>query len=143
MTGRFQRLLCLICCNTWKFCDHCSIRRIINREEIIQRLIEETGKTYTNAESDYQMLSDCLCYFIREMKSMQGQLLPDYEDKHISMIIRKPLGVVVGYLAWNFPLLNAGYKLGPALAAGCTCILKPSSLTPLTTLYLEIGRAHV
>ena len=105
-----------------------------HREEIIQRLIEETGKTYTNAESDYQMLSDCLCYFIREMKSMQGQLLPDYEDKHISMIIRKPLGVVVGYLAWNFPLLNAGYKLGPALAAGCT--LKPSSLTPLTTLYL-------
>jgi acyl-CoA reductase-like NAD-dependent aldehyde dehydrogenase len=48
--------------------------------------------------------------------------------------LRQPLGVVVGYLAWNFPLLNLGYKLGPVLAAGCTAIIKPSRLTPLATL---------
>lgn len=107
-----------------------------HREELIDMLIEETGKTYVNAESDYQMLPDCLRYFMNEVKTLNGEIIPDYKDEHINMIIRKPLGVVVGYLAWNFPLLNVGYKLGPVLASGCTCILKPSSQTPLTTLYL-------
>jgi succinate-semialdehyde dehydrogenase/glutarate-semialdehyde dehydrogenase len=51
---------------------------------------------------------------------------------------------VVGYLAWNFPLLNLGYKLGHVLASGCTCVVKPSPLTPLTTMLIgkiaeEIG----
>lgn len=50
------------------------------------------------------------------------------------MLIRKPLGVVVCHLAWNFPLLNVGYKLGPILASGCTCVIKPSSDTPLATM---------
>lgn len=107
-----------------------------HKEKIIDMLVEETGKTYSNASEDYQMLPDCLRYFIGEVKSMKGEIIPDYDNKHLNMIIRKPLGVVVGYLAWNFPLLNVGYKVGPALASGCTCILKPSSQTPLTTLYL-------
>jgi len=49
-------------------------------------------------------------------------------------MLRQPLGVCVGMLAWNFPLLNVGYKIGPALAAGCSVILKPSSETPLASL---------
>ena len=43
------------------------------------------------------------------------------------------MGVVVCVLTWNFPLLNLGYKLGPILASGCTCVIKPSELTPLAT----------
>lgn len=79
-------------------------------------IIDETGKTYEGADEDYQMLPDCLRYFNEEMKTMPGHMLPDLDNKHVNMIIRKPLGVVVGYLAWNFPLLNLGYKLGPILA---------------------------
>ena len=48
----------------------------------------------------------------------------------------KPAGVAVAYLAWNFPLLNVGFKLGPALASGCSLIIKPSTLSPLSTYML-------
>lgn len=109
---------------------------VANRDKIIQMIIDETGKTYEGADEDYQMLPDCLRYFNEEMKTMPGHMLPDLDNKHVNMIIRKPLGVVVGYLAWNFPLLNLGYKLGPILASGCTCILKPSSQTPLASMYV-------
>ena len=107
-----------------------------NRDKIIEMLIAETGKSYEGADEDYQMLVDCLRYFNEEMKTLQGVMLPDLDNKHVNMIIRKPVGVVVGYLAWNFPLLNLGYKLGPVLASGCTCVLKPSSQTPLTTMFI-------
>lgn len=109
---------------------------VSHRNEIIDLLIEETGKSYATAAYDFDMIPDCLHYFIEEAKSMNGEVIPDYEGKHLSMVMRKPLGVVVGYLAWNFPLLNLGYKLGPALASGCTCILKPSTQTPLASLYV-------
>ena len=109
---------------------------VANRDKIIQMIIDETGKSYEGADEDYQMLPDCLRYFNEEMKTMSGHMLSDLDNKHANMIIRKPLGVVVGYLAWNFPLLNLGYKLGPILASGCTCILKPSSQTPLATMYV-------
>lgn len=112
-----------------------------HKEEIIKMLMEETGKPYGNAYYDYKMLPDCLEYFIKEAKVMNGSIIPDYDAEHLNMTIRKPLGVVVGYLAWNFPLLNVGYKVGPALASGCTCIIKPSKVTPLTTLYIgELAR---
>lgn len=107
-----------------------------NRNDIINLLIEETGKPLANAQYDFQMLPDCLRFFIEEAKRMEGNIIPDYSGSHINMTIHKPIGVVVGYLAWNFPILNLGYKLGPILASGCTCVLKPSSQTPLTTLYI-------
>lgn len=109
---------------------------VAHRDEIVEMLIEETGKSYATAAYDFDMIPDCLHYFIEEAKSMNGEVIPDYDAKHLSLVIRKPLGVVAGYLAWNFPLLNLGYKLGPALAAGCTCILKPSTQTPLASLYV-------
>lgn len=107
-----------------------------NRDKIIDIIIAETGKSYEGAEEDFQMLPDCLRYYNEEVKTMPGTMLPDLHNQHVNMIIRKPLGVVVGYLAWNFPLLNLGYKLGPILASGCTCILKPSSQTPIATMYV-------
>lgn len=106
------------------------------REEVINLLIEETGKIRSVAEYDFDMLPNCLHFFIEETKRLNGSIIPDYQAKHLSMTIRKPVGVVVGYLAWNFPLLNLGYKLGPILASGCTCVLKPSSHTPLATMMI-------
>lgn len=107
-----------------------------NKNEILNLLILETGKPLSNALEDYEMLPNCLDFFIEETKRLNGELIPDYTDKHLNIIEHRPLGVVVGYLAWNFPLLNLGYKLGPILASGCTCVLKPSSITPLTTLFI-------
>lgn len=106
------------------------------KETIIDLLISETGKPIDVATYDFNMLPDCLEYFIEEAKRMEGDIINDYDNSHLNLIIRKPLGVVLGYLAWNFPLLNLGYKLGPVLASGCTCVLKPSSQTPLASLYI-------
>lgn len=102
------------------------------KEEIIQLLMEETGKVLTGATEDYQMLIDCLDFYPKEARKLTGEELDD--ETHNNIIVREPLGVVVAYLAWNFPLLNLGYKLGPVLASGCSCIIKPSELTPLSTM---------
>ncbi len=106
------------------------------KDRIVSLLIEETGKPLETALYDFQMLLDCLHFFMEEAKRIYGEIISDYDDTHRNYIFHKPIGVVVGYLAWNFPLLNVGYKLGPILASGCTCVLKPSSLTPLATLLL-------
>lgn len=103
------------------------------REEIIALLVAETGKPQSNAEYDYGMLPTCVEFFASEVQRLRGETIPDASGQYTHELVRHPVGVVVGLLAWNFPLLNLGYKLGPVLASGCTCILKPSSTTPLAT----------
>ena len=102
--------------------------------KIVSCLISETGKAADVAAYDFDMLPDCLKYYNEEVKRFNGEIVPDYDNQHINMLIRKPLGVVVCHLAWYFPFLNVGYKLGPILASGCTCVIKPSSDTPLATM---------
>jgi len=103
------------------------------REEVIGLLVAETGKPIDNAEYDFGMLTTCLEFFAEEVLRLRGEIIPDADGQRVHHLIRHPVGVVVGFLAWNFPLLNLGYKLGPALAAGCACVIKPSSTTPLAT----------
>ncbi|CAM3822542.1 MULTISPECIES: NAD-dependent succinate-semialdehyde dehydrogenase [Paenibacillus] len=115
-----------------------------NREKILDVLMNETGKPLAQAIEDMEMLPRCLRYYYEEAKRLHGRIIEDEDRGFMSLMNRQPVGVVVGYLAWNFPLLNLGYKLGPVLASGCTCVIKPSPLTPLTTLLIgqiaeEIG----
>ncbi|MBU2886384.1 aldehyde dehydrogenase family protein [Gilvimarinus agarilyticus] len=105
-----------------------------SKAEIIDLLIEETGKPADNADYDFGMLTTCLRFFVEESKRTDQPTITDPSGEFLHYVSRQPLGVVVGYLAWNFPLLNLGYKLGPALAAGCSVIVKPSQLTPLASL---------
>lgn len=105
-----------------------------NKDEIIDILISETGKPVDNAEYDFGMLTTCLRFFVEEAKRIDQPVIRDPDGRFLHYMVRQPLGVVVGYLAWNFPLLNLGYKLGPALSAGCTAIIKPSQMTPLASL---------
>lgn len=105
-----------------------------HREELLDLLMAETGKVLVGAEEDYQMLLDCLDFYPQAARNMTAETLEDALGSHVNTIVREPLGVVVAYLAWNFPLLNLGYKLGPALASGCSCVIKPSELTPLATM---------
>jgi len=105
-----------------------------HKDEIVDLLITETGKPADNAEYDFDMLTNCLRFFIEEAKRIDQPVIADPNGRFLNYMMRQPLGVVVGYLAWNFPLLNLGYKLGPVLASGCTAIIKPSQLTPLATL---------
>jgi len=103
-------------------------------ERIIALLRAETGKPQDNAEYDFGMLTTCLRFFVEEYERLDQPVLHDPDGRFLHYMQRQPLGVAVGLLAWNFPLLNIGYKLGPVLASGCSAIIKPSSLTPLASL---------
>lgn len=109
-----------------------------HKEELLDLLVLETGKPYNQTPADYNMLTDSLTYFMEEAGRITGESIQDENAPGgtYHFCERRPLGVVVCHLAWNFPLLNIGYKLGPILASGCTCVMKPSSNTPLTALLL-------
>jgi acyl-CoA reductase-like NAD-dependent aldehyde dehydrogenase len=105
-----------------------------NSKRLIALLIEETGKPQDNAEYDFGMLTTCLRFFVEEFERLDQPVIHDPDGRFLHYMLRQPLGVTVGFLAWNFPLLNIGYKLGPVLASGCSAIIKPSRLTPLASL---------
>lgn len=107
---------------------------ILEKEhELKTAMVHEMGKTYGGAAEDIEAVVNALDWYPNAMKNLREEQIPDYENTHTHKMISKPAGVAVAYLAWNFPLLNVGFKLGPALAAGCSLIIKPSALSPLST----------
>ncbi|WP_117883651.1 NAD-dependent succinate-semialdehyde dehydrogenase [Aureibaculum luteum] len=101
-------------------------------DELRNAMVHEMGKTYAGSEEDILRLTEALEWYPNAMKNMREEQIPDYEGTHTHKMISKPAGVALAYLAWNFPLLNVGYKIGPALASGCSLIIKPSTLAPLS-----------
>ena len=81
-------------------------------------------------------IADVFRFFAGAARTMHGSAAGEYLPGFTSMIRRDPVGVVASIAPWNYPLMMAAWKLGPALAAGNTVILKPSEQTPLTALYL-------
>lgn len=114
------------------------LRKAILEKENNLRLaiISEMGKTYEGSYEDIEALSNALDWYPRAMKSYCDEHITDIEGTHNHKMIHKPAGVVVAYLAWNFPLLNLAFKLGPALASGCSIIIKPSEISPLSAYIL-------
>lgn len=111
------------------------------RDKLIDLVSFESGRPYAAACGDVDWLLISLSYYAEEAKRIDGEVLPTQyvggkENYHI--VTRKPIGVTVGHIAWNYPLGNVSIKLAPAVASGCTCIIKPSSETPLATLYLGV-----
>jgi aminobutyraldehyde dehydrogenase len=95
------------------------------------------GKPYPAALNDeIPAIADVFRFFAGACRSMQGAVAGEYLAGFTSMIRRDPVGVVASIAPWNYPLMMAAWKLGPALAAGNTCVLKPSEQTPLTALKL-------
>lgn len=109
---------------------------IKNEKQIRTAILYEMGKPYSGTQEDFEALVNALDWYPSAMKNIKDALLPDYENTHTHKLINQPAGVVVAYLAWNFPILNIAFKLGPALAAGCSIILKPSEVSPLSAYLL-------
>jgi betaine-aldehyde dehydrogenase len=94
-----------------------------------------SGKPIVEAEYDIADVSTCFEYYGGLATKITGSVNP-VPDNALSLSMREPVGVAAQIIPWNYPLLMAAWKLAPAIAAGCTCVLKPSEQTPLTALEL-------
>jgi len=92
-----------------------------------------SGKPIVEAEFDINDVATCFEYYGGLATKVMGHVNP-VPDNALSLSLREPVGVAGQIIPWNYPLLMAAWKLAPALAAGCTCVLKPAEQTPLTAL---------
>ncbi|MCY1335511.1 Gamma-aminobutyraldehyde dehydrogenase [compost metagenome] len=106
-------------------------------EELARLESDNCGKPYAAALNDeIPAIADVFRFFAGASRCLTGSAAGEYLPGFTSMIRRDPIGVVASIAPWNYPLMMAAWKLGPALAAGNTVVLKPSEQTPLTALRL-------
>jgi len=106
---------------------------ILEKRDYLRHAIShEMGKVWAGTDEDLTSISNSLQYYAGQMEGRGDADIPDREGTHTHRLISQPVGVTVAFLAYNFPLLNLGFKLGPALAAGCSIIIKPSEFSPLS-----------
>lgn len=102
------------------------------------------GKPIAFMRDEIPMIVDNLRFFAGAARNMEGRAAGEYMAGYTSMIRREAIGVVGQIAPWNYPLMMAGWKIGPALAAGNTVVLKPSEQTPLTAARLaELCAEHL
>lgn len=118
----------------WKLADIIEA----NSEAIARLESENTGKPYAfvSLGGDVPFAVDNLRFFAGAARDTHGSHAGEYMPGYTSMYRREPVGVVGQIAPWNYPFMMAAWKIGPALAAGCTIVLKPALGTPLTTLML-------
>ena len=105
--------------------------------EIVAEEVSQTGKPVRLAtEFDVPGSVDNIAFFAGAARHLEGKATAEYSADHTSSIRREAVGVVATITPWNYPLQMAVWKVIPALAAGCSVVIKPAELTPLTTLTL-------
>lgn len=116
-----------------KLRDEC----LAEQETIIDLMAREGGKSYTEAGNDFKSFINYFGFYSEEAKRVSGSDIVEMgaaRGASFNALIKRPVGVVVGYLAWNMPASNIGLKMCPSMASGCTCVLRPSTQTPLAAL---------
>ena len=112
-----------------------------NAEELAQIESRNVGKPIGLAREEMGFSADNLRFFAGAARLLEGKSTGEYIKGYTSMIRREPIGIVAGICPWNYPLMMAVWKLGPALAAGNAQILKPSEQTPLSLLrFAELAK---
>lgn len=106
------------------------------KDEFARAEARDTGKRLVEAEGDMDDIMACFRYYGKIADHNPGRLIDAGDDTVISRIVHEPIGVCGMITPWNFPLLQASWKIAPALAAGNSFVIKPSELTPHTTLLL-------
>lgn len=113
----------------------------LNRHGLARLLTTEQGKPLAEALGEADVTADFIDWFAEEGRRAYGQLIPPFAAGKQLVVTREPVGVAVAITPWNFPLSMVARKIAPALAAGCTAILKPSEDAPFTSLALaELAR---
>ncbi|MDA7746308.1 aldehyde dehydrogenase family protein [Psychromonas sp.] len=108
-------------------------------EELSQLEVLDNGKPYPEAKWDIEDTAGTFYYYAtlaEELDKTPSQEIAVPDERFNSSVIKQPVGVAGAIIPWNFPMLMAAWKVAPALAAGCTMVLKPSEVTPLTALAL-------
>lgn len=106
------------------------------KDEFAKAEALDTGKRLVEAEGDIEDIANCFRYFGKVADSNPGRLIDAADDTVIDRVVNEPIGVCGMITPWNFPLLQASWKIAPALAAGNTFVIKPSELTPHTTIMI-------
>ena len=111
-----------------------------HRDELARIISQENGKTLREAAgADVTPAADCFRYYAGWVRKIYGETIP-VDGPFFNYTLREPVGVVGAIVPWNFPLQIAAWKIAPALACGCSVVLKPSELTPLNALrFAEIA----
>ncbi|MES2114136.1 MAG: NAD-dependent succinate-semialdehyde dehydrogenase [Pseudomonadota bacterium] len=105
-------------------------------EQLARLIVLESGKALAEARGEVQYAAEFLRWYAEEAVRIGGEICTAPGGANRIVVLRQPIGVAVLVTPWNFPAAMATRKIGPALAAGCTVVLKPASETPLTALAL-------
>src|SRR5450755_4037932 len=109
---------------------------LANQEDLAILMTAEQGKPLAESKGEIAYAASFIEWFAEEGKRLYGDIIPGHQaDKRI-MVLRQPIGVVAAITPWNFPSAMITRKAGPALAAGCTMVLKPATQTPYSALAL-------
>ncbi|HLR52899.1 MAG TPA: NAD-dependent succinate-semialdehyde dehydrogenase [Candidatus Avamphibacillus sp.] len=107
-----------------------------NKEDLAQTMTVEMGKPINESRGEVEYAASFIKWFAEEGKRVYGETIPAHVDGKRLQVWKKPVGVVAAITPWNFPAAMLTRKMGPALAAGCTVVVKPSSDSPITAVKL-------
>ncbi len=107
-------------------------------QDLSRLLASEVGKPVSEAGMEVALTADVFEYYAGLAMNVKGQAISNIVDDALGLILKEPVGVVGIITPWNFPMLLATWKIAPALATGCTVVIKPATYTPCTTF--ELGR---
>lgn len=114
---------------------------MLHGDDLATLITLEEGKPLAEAKTEIQYAASFLQWFSEEAKRVRGDVIPAPKDTQRIVVLKEPIGVCAAITPWNFPAAMITRKAGPALAAGCSMVVKPASQTPLTALALaELGR---
>lgn len=102
--------------------------------ELGHLMTSEQGKPVNEAVGEIQKLADTFEFYAEEATRVHGEIIPNASMDYKSLVVREPIGVVAAISPWNYPAELIGWKLAAGLAAGCTLVIKPPELTPLSPL---------
>jgi 1-pyrroline dehydrogenase len=112
-----------------------------NAEELAQIESRNVGKPMMASRDEMPFSADNLRFFAGAARNLEGKSAGEYIRGYTSLVRREPIGIVAGICPWNYPLMMAVWKLGPAIAAGNVQILKPSEQTPMSLLrFMELAK---
>ncbi|CAH0287646.1 Glutarate-semialdehyde dehydrogenase DavD [Pseudomonas sp. Bi70] len=107
-----------------------------NQEDLARLMTIEQGKPLAEAKGEIAYAASFIEWFAEEAKRVYGDTIPGHQADKRLIVIKQPIGVTAAITPWNFPAAMITRKAGPALAAGCTMVLKPASQTPYSALAL-------